>query len=102
MPVVAGVTEELGSDINVLFSIDAPQVEHESIKHAVADDGDEGTLPIDGGKSLWTARVAARSKVRPGQPIDLAVNTSSLQFFDADSGLSIGHPETRAAETPAA
>ncbi len=101
MPVVAGVTEELGSDINVLFSIDAPQVEHESIKHAVADDGDEGTLPIDGGKSLWTARVAARSKVRPGQPIDLAVNTSSLQFFDADSGLSIGHPETRAAETPA-
>ena len=102
MPVTAGVTEELGSDINVLFSIDAPQVEHESIKHAVADDGDEGTLPIDGGKSLWTARVAARSKVRPGQPIELAVNTSSLQFFDVNSGLSIGHPETQAAQARAA
>lgn len=42
---------------------------------------------------MWTARVAVRSSVRPGQPVELAVNTSSLHFFDAESGLSIGHPE---------
>jgi multiple sugar transport system ATP-binding protein len=96
MPVTAGVTEELGSDIHVLFSIDAPPVQHASIKHAVADDGDEGTIPITGGKSMWTARVAARSKVRPGQPVELAVDTSNLQFFDPDSGLSIGHPQAAA------
>jgi multiple sugar transport system ATP-binding protein len=93
MPVTAGVTEELGRDIHVLFGINASQVQHASIRHAVADDGDEGTLPIAGGRSMWTARVAARSSVRPGQPVELAVNTSSLQFFDAESGLSIGHPE---------
>ena len=44
------------------------------------------------GKSLWTARVAARSRVRAGQPCELAVDTSNLQFFDPDSALSIGHP----------
>ena len=31
MRVVAGVTEELGSDINVIFTIDAPHVEHTSL-----------------------------------------------------------------------
>jgi multiple sugar transport system ATP-binding protein len=89
MPVTAGVTEDLGSEIHVLFNIDAPPVEHASISQAATDD-DDAAIPLAGGKSLWTARVAARSAVRPGQPIELAVDTSNLQFFDTDSGLSIG------------
>jgi multiple sugar transport system ATP-binding protein len=36
--------------------------------------------------------VAARSQVRSGQPVELAVDTSNLQFFDPVSALSIGHP----------
>jgi hypothetical protein len=32
--------------------------------------------------------------VRSGQPIELAVHTANLQFFDPDSGLAIGHPES--------
>ncbi len=92
MPVTAGVTEELGSEIHVLFSIDAPPVQHASISDAAAGDGEEEAIPLAGGKSLWTARVAARSKVTTGQPVELAVDTANLQFFDADSGLSIGHP----------
>jgi multiple sugar transport system ATP-binding protein len=90
MPATAGVTEELGSEIHVLFSIDAPPVQHSSITQAVAGDDDDAAIPLIGGKSLWTARVAARSKVRPGQPVELAVDTSNLQFFDPESGLSIG------------
>jgi multiple sugar transport system ATP-binding protein len=94
MPVTAGVTEDLGSEIHVLFAIDAPQVQHSGIADAVASDDDEA-IPLDGGRSLWTARVAARSKVRTGQPVELAVDTSNLQFFDPDSGLSIGHAQAR-------
>jgi multiple sugar transport system ATP-binding protein len=90
MPVTAGVTEDLGSEIHVLFSIDAPPVQHSSITQAVAGDDDDAAIPLTGGKSLWTARVAARSKVRPGQPVELAVDTSNLQFFDPESGQSIG------------
>jgi multiple sugar transport system ATP-binding protein len=95
MPVTAGVTEELGSEIHVLFSIDAPQVQHSSITQARTGTDEDDAIPLDGGRSLWTARVAARSKVKPGQPVELAVDTSNLQFFDPDSGLSIGHAEAK-------
>src|SRR5215470_9605113 len=92
LPVTAGVTEDLGSEIHVLFTVDAPQVQHASISQAVGGD-DDAAIPLAGGKSLWTARVAARSKVRPGQPAELAVDTSNLQFFDPDSGLAIGRAD---------
>ena len=104
IPVQAGVTEELGSEIHVIFTIDAPPVEHASITDAATGDSgeDESVAALVGGKSLWTARVSARSKVRPNQPIELAIDTANLQFFDADSGLSIGHPEAHpAAAEPA-
>ena len=87
--VKANVTEDLGSEIHVLFSIDSPPVEHASITKAVADDEDEAGIPLDGGKTLWTARVSARSAVRPGSQLELALDTSRLQFFDAVSGLTI-------------
>ena len=94
MQVTANVTEELGSEIHVIFTLDAAPVHHPSISDAVASDGDadEAAMVRAGGKSLWTARVASRSNVRPGQPIELAVLTSNLQFFDPATGLAIGHP----------
>jgi multiple sugar transport system ATP-binding protein len=99
MPVTTGVTEELGSEIHVIFTIDAPPVEHASIAQAKAsDDGEDETVAaLVGGKTLWTARVSSRSRVRPGQPVELAVDTNTLQFFDPESGLSIGHPAATAA-----
>ncbi len=92
IPAAADVTEALGSEIHVLFKLDAPPVQHAALGDAVTE-GDDETLPLVAGKSLWTARVAARSRITPGQPIELAVDTSNLQFFDPDSGLSIGHPQ---------
>ncbi len=88
-----GVTEELGTEIHAIFTIDAPPVEHASITQATAGDDEEGTVAaLAGGKSLWTARVSARSRVRPGQAHELAIDTSRLHFFDPDTGLTIGHP----------
>jgi multiple sugar transport system ATP-binding protein len=89
------VTEELGSEIHVLFTLDAPPVRHASIADAVeqSEEDEDPAAVLAGGKSLWTARVAARSKVRSGQPIELAVNTANLQFFDPSTALAIGHPD---------
>jgi multiple sugar transport system ATP-binding protein len=94
MQVTANVTEELGSEIHVIFTLDAAPLRHPSISDAVAsdEDADEAAALLAGGKSLWTARVASRSNVRPGQPIELAVHTSNLQFFDPATALAIGHP----------
>ncbi|MEV4094987.1 ABC transporter ATP-binding protein [Streptosporangium saharense] len=93
LQVRAEVTEELGSEINVLFLIDAPPVQHQdTVAAADAGEDEETTLPLVGDKSLWTARVNSRSHVRPGQNIELVVDTHNLHFFDPVSGLSIGHP----------
>jgi hypothetical protein len=42
-------------------------------------------------------RVSARSRIRPGQPTGLAVDTHHLHFFDPASGLYIGHPQAAVA-----
>ena len=99
MQITAGVTEELGTEIHVIFTIDAPPVEHADLTKAAgtSDDEDEAVSALVGGKSLWTARVSARSRIRPGQPAGLAVDTHHLHFFDPASGLSIGHPQAAVA-----
>jgi len=95
MQVNAGVTEELGSEINVIFTIDAPHVEHASIAEATeaSDDEDEATAALVGGKSLWTARVSKESRVKNGAPLELSVDTRYLQFFDSFP-ISIPGPRT--------
>src|ERR1700730_1379517 len=101
MRVTAGVTEELGSEIMVLFTIDAPHVEHARLAEAaeVSDDEDEAAAALVGGKSLWTARVAKESRVQNGAPLELAVDTRYLQFFGPASGLgaiAVPRPQHRA------
>jgi len=92
MTVQSSVTEELGPDMHVIFTMDAAPVQHASITQARADDGEDEAIPLTDNKTLWTARVAARSGIKPGSVANLAVDTANLQFFDPVSGLSIGHP----------
>jgi multiple sugar transport system ATP-binding protein len=97
MDVTANVTEELGSEINVIFTISAPSVEHKDVADLAHDvnDEDEDTsgIPVGDNQSLWTARVNPKSDVRTGSKVTLAVDTTELHFFDPDSGLAIGHPD---------
>ncbi len=39
-------------------------------------------------------RTGQRSRITAGSPIELSVDTANLHFFDIDSGLAIGHPDT--------
>jgi len=91
MSVRTSVTELLGSEIHVIFAIDAPPVQHASIAEAREGNDDDEAIPLAGNKTMWTARVAARSGIKPSSVANLAVDTSNLQFFDAESGLAIGH-----------
>jgi multiple sugar transport system ATP-binding protein len=104
LPVTVGVTEELGTEIHVIFTIDAPPVEHQSITSAAEshEEDDEAVAVLAGGKSLWTARVSSRSGARAGQPLELAVDTSRMHFFDPATGESIGHPLNTGTGTEAA
>ncbi len=92
MPVTTEVTEELGTEILVMFLIDAPPVEHKDTTALAADQGeDESAIPLAAGKSMWTARASARSRISSGRQIELGVDTSNLRFFDPVSGLAIGY-----------
>jgi multiple sugar transport system ATP-binding protein len=95
----ARVTELLGSEVDVIFAVRTPPVEHEVMVAQFAKTAADGQ-PADeepdqaGGlvgedESQWTARVNPKSSVRPGRAVDLAVDTSALYWFDPDSGQAI-------------
>jgi multiple sugar transport system ATP-binding protein len=86
------VSEELGSEVNVIFTVHAPAVHHEVMVakfDKAAKDEVEAEELVGAGESLWTARVNPKTQARPGRTIDLAVDTSSLHYFDPDSGHAI-------------
>jgi len=93
----ARVTERLGSEVDVIFAVKTPPVEHEVMvaqfdpaanQPAGQDQEQTGGL-VGEGESLWTAKVNPHTSVRPGRTIDLAVDTSALYWFDPDSSQAI-------------
>jgi multiple sugar transport system ATP-binding protein len=93
----ADITEELGSEVNVLFTVDAPPVTTEETIAAGSDEGDEELLPLASDRAQFCARVDARSQVRPGRAIRLVVDPSRFHFFDVATGRSIDSRRTVAA-----
>ncbi len=91
----ADVTEELGSEVNVLFVIDAPPVATEELM-AAADAPDEEPIVLlgDSPRAIFCARVDARSSVRPGSKIRLSVDPARFHFFDPRTGLAVSDDAT--------
>jgi multiple sugar transport system ATP-binding protein len=88
------VSEELGSEVNVIFTVHAPPVHHDVMVakfDKAAKDEVEAEELVGAGDSLWTARVNPKTDARPGRSIDLAVDASSIHYFDPDTGQAIGH-----------
>ena len=86
------VSEELGSEVNVIFTVHAPAVHHEVMVakfDKAAKDEVEAEELVGAGDSLWTARVNPKTQARPGRTIDLAVDTSTLHWFDPQTGQAI-------------
>jgi multiple sugar transport system ATP-binding protein len=102
----ARVTERLGSEVDVIFAVRTPPVEHEvmvaqfdqAAKQPAGQDQDQTGGLVGEGESLWTARVNPHTSVRPGRAIDLAVDTSALYWFDPHSGQAI--PRQAAGDRP--
>ena len=97
------VTEELGSEVNVIFTINAPPVTHsdaQALAHDVGADEDEATFVAGEGQQLWTARVSPKTQARPGRNAELAVDTQGLHFFDPGSGEAIGFQPGRKTPQP--
>jgi multiple sugar transport system ATP-binding protein len=85
------LTEALGSEIMVHFAIDAKNAVTDDVRELAEDVGDDrGVEELAGSdKATLVGRFGARSRVRPGQPVEVAVDTRSLHFFDPETGLGI-------------
>ena len=87
--VVPDVTEELGTEIHVIFSIDAPPVVTDDTTAALSEEGAEEVLSPLGDRATFTARVDPRSKAKPKEPIRLTIDPARLHFFDPSTGRAI-------------
>jgi multiple sugar transport system ATP-binding protein len=86
----ADLTEPLGSEVLVYFSVAATGI----VSSAVTADAAEGDADLyfgggDGdapeGMTRLVARVSPRTRIAEGSKIELAVDTSRLYFFDPES-----------------
>jgi multiple sugar transport system ATP-binding protein len=84
LEIEAAVVEELGSATHVLFTIDAPPVDVDSVR-AASDEGERASLLATDRRALFTAEVAEGTPVRPGERLRLAVDPSRLHFFDPET-----------------
>jgi multiple sugar transport system ATP-binding protein len=89
--VTAEVTEELGSEVNVIFPVDAPPVLTEDIIAAASGEEEDAVQMMTEihERARFCARVDARSRVRPGAVARLSVDPTRFHYFDPATGLAI-------------
>jgi multiple sugar transport system ATP-binding protein len=89
---VVVLREPLGSEIVAHFEVDAPPALTEDVRELARDVGQESTVQAGGeetGKAVMVGRFGPRSRVRNGDVIDVAVDTSSVHLFDPETGEGI-------------
>jgi multiple sugar transport system ATP-binding protein len=85
------VVEQLGSECNLLFTVDAPPVATEDVKAAIggASGSDEGRLFADDRRARFTARLQGRPPASAGGMVELAIDPSQVHLFSRESGRAI-------------
>jgi len=83
--------EALGAEIMVHFSVDAPPAFTADVKELAEDVGEAERAEVHARESsaVLVGRFGARSRVKPGEQVDVAVDTRQLHFFDVESGAGI-------------
>jgi multiple sugar transport system ATP-binding protein len=83
------VVEDLGDERFLVFDVDAPAVDTEATRAAVdARTSDDVTL-LAADRARFTARLPADHPVTIGQPVELAIDTTRLYFFDPETGVAL-------------
>jgi len=80
---VVDIREDMGSEVFVHFGIGGKPVIGEDVRAAVGEDAAEVK------RSAWVARVDRDTKAEEQRPIELAVDTNRLHFFDIETGDAI-------------
>ncbi|HWL49155.1 MAG TPA: ABC transporter ATP-binding protein, partial [Acidimicrobiia bacterium] len=82
------VTEMLGAETYVHFTVNRPPVVTPDIEELLADTGQDATSLGD--TTNFIARVSPDARVSRGDDIALIVDTAKMHFFDPKSGIRVG------------
>jgi len=89
---VVDLREDLGPELFVHFTVDAPPVLTEDTKELAVERGADLELleaQVEARTSPFIARFSGRSRVREAERIDVWVDTSKIHLFDPESGEGI-------------
>ena len=91
LPVMVDLREDMGAEIFLHFSIEAPHVATEDVKEAFEADEAVAALEQRAARAgtPFVARVGRESAAREGDRIEVAVDTRMLHFFDLETGAAI-------------
>jgi multiple sugar transport system ATP-binding protein len=95
LDVDVAVIEELGSDTHVIFPVDAPPVDSDTL---LVREQQEEELTLGGDRAVFNARVDARSAARQGEPLRLTIDPARFHFFDPETGANLTPPHVRQEE----
>ncbi|KUI30728.1 ABC transporter ATP-binding protein [Mycobacterium sp. GA-2829] len=88
----ADMVESLGAEKYVHFRTEGAGAKSDQLAQLAVESGS--------GENEFVARVSTESPVRQGDTIQLALDTSRLVIFDADSGENLTIPDETSAEPP--
>jgi multiple sugar transport system ATP-binding protein len=90
---VVELREALGSELMVHFTVEGThEALTEDVKELARDagaPGEGGAFESKGSGALLVGRFGARASVEEGKPVEVAVDTRSLHFFDAETSEGI-------------
>jgi multiple sugar transport system ATP-binding protein len=85
------VVEELGSECNLLFEVDAPPVSGDEVRAAIGGESgpDAGRLFADDRFARLTAVIHGHPPTRAGGSVELAIDPSQVHLFDDVGGAAL-------------
>ena len=88
------MTEALGSEVLVHFTIAAPQAVMDDVRELAEDVGDDRALDqlaagLRPDNATLVGRFSPRTRVREGEAAEVVIDQRALHFFDLDTGLAI-------------
>jgi multiple sugar transport system ATP-binding protein len=93
IPAVVALRENMGAEVFVHFTVNAPAVLTEDTKELAVDAGPERLEQLKIGASqntsAFVARMSPKTRVKLAEDIRIYVDTATLHFFDRDTGDSI-------------
>jgi multiple sugar transport system ATP-binding protein len=90
---VVDLRESLGSEALVHFGVDSPTVLTEDTKELASDTDAVAVSEIEAEhrerRTMFIARMHSRTRAQEGEPIEVAVDTRAVHFFDPATGHGI-------------